>query len=251
MNEIWDHDQFINPNIPYIFNREIIEYDLKEAGYSIVREFNLLDDKRLGVLDTLDKTSRHVKLGIYQRDDKDFKENYIKAFSIARRFFIEDNNLTKDDIISIKKDALFICKRCEHQKFGKYLHFRPKNIYTSYIRLDNKLELYYSKDKLDVKGIKDEYLELHKDYIIKFIKTYFNKIETEDSKSVLNYVRRYIDKYKNKELEVGYYRTFDKRSVIEFNDYVDSYVLTESIKNDIDIRFNLFNVFIKLIKIPI
>ena len=251
MSEIYELDQFINPNIPYIFNREIIEYDLKEAGYSISREFNLLDKDRLKKLDKLDKDGRHKKIGIYQRDDKIFKENLKLGFIKAREMFIKLNNIEKDDIVSIKKDALFICKRCEAQKIGNYLNFRPKNTYTSYIRLDKTLELYYNKNGIDVKGISSDKLELHEKFIIKFLTTYFYKMENNDKYNVLDYTRRYIDKYKNKRLEAGYYRTFDKRSTIEFLSDNKSYVLSDSIKDDIDIRFNLFNVFIKLIKIPL
>ena len=251
MSEIYELDQFINPNIPYIFNREIIEYDLKEAGYSISREFNLLDKDRLKKLDKLDKDARHKKIGIYQRDDKIFKENLKLGFVKVREMFIKLNNIEKDDIVSIKKDALFICKRCEVQKIGNYLNFRPKNTYTSYIRLDKTLELYYNKNGIDVKGISSDKLELHEKFIIKFLTTYFYKMENNDKYNVLDYTRRYIDKYKNKELEAGYYRTFDKRSTIEFLSDNKSYVLSDSIKDDIDIRFNLFNVFIKLIKIPL
>lgn len=251
MSELWENDLFINQNIPYIFNREIIEYDLKEAGYNISKEFNLLDDKRLDKLSKLDKESRHVRLGIYQRDDKEFNKRLKECFKEARRLFIISNDIEKDDIISIKKDALFICKKCSEQKIGNYLNFRPKNSYTSYIRLSKSIELYYSKEGLDIKGISDEKLALHEKYMIKFFNTYFSKMESEDRYSVLNYVRRYIDKYKRKELEAGFYRTFDNRSIIELLDDSDAYILTESIKDDIDIRYNLFNVFIKLIKIPL
>jgi hypothetical protein len=251
MSEIWEEDTFINPNIPYIFNREIIEYDLKEAGFSITREFNLLPKNKLDKLIKLDKKKRHITIGIYQRDDKIYKENLKRGFIKARKLFIEANHLEKDDIVSIKKDALFICKKCDIQKFGKYLNFRPKNTYTSYIRLDNTVELYYSNNHLDVKGISDDKLELHEKYMIKFLKTYFSKIESEESVNVINYVRRCIDKYKRKEMEAGYYRTFDKRSIIELMNDTDSYVVNDSIKDDIDIRFNLFNIFIKLIKIPL
>ena len=45
MAELWKNDTFINPNIVYTFNKEIIEYDLKEAGFSLTKEYNLLDKK--------------------------------------------------------------------------------------------------------------------------------------------------------------------------------------------------------------
>ena len=44
-SKLWKNDSFINQNIPYLFNQEIIEYDMKEAGFSLTKEFQLLDKK--------------------------------------------------------------------------------------------------------------------------------------------------------------------------------------------------------------
>ena len=40
-------DLYINPNIFYLFNKEIIEYDMKEAGFSLIQEYKLLDEKEI------------------------------------------------------------------------------------------------------------------------------------------------------------------------------------------------------------
>ena len=43
-HKLWERDLFYNKNIPFLFNKEIIEYDMKEAGFSLVQEFHLLPD---------------------------------------------------------------------------------------------------------------------------------------------------------------------------------------------------------------
>ena len=252
-NKLWKYDTFINENIPYTFNTEIIEYDMKEAGFSISKEFKLLDKNTIKRLEKLSKDRRKVTLGNMQNSVAGYKDSLKIAFQEARRMFFEENDLEQSDIISIKKDAIFTTKRCNVQKIGEYINFRPKHYYTSYINLGKKLEFYYSPEELSVKGINDVNIEYHRDYMIRFIKLFIKKMETEDEESVIRFTKRFIDKYKRRELEVGYYRTFDHRSMYMMND--DSGELYENYfeedKFDIDITYNYFNIALKLIQIPL
>lgn len=253
---LWKHDTYTNPNIAFLFNKEIIEYDMKDAGFSLTREYNLLDDKTITKLSKYEKNKRKVTLGKIQRDDKEYRDSLKESFKLARKEFIESNNIEDNDIIAIKKDAIFVKSRCKHRSFGNFIEFRPKNTYTSYIQLGNKgkrLEFYYNIDVLDIKGISEENYSLHQNYMIKFIKSFFLRMETEDNENVIKFAKRFIDRYKRKELEVGYYRTFDYRSIIELIDnneeiYKDYW---EDKKADIDISYNFYNILLKLIQIPL
>lgn len=252
MSELWKEDLYINQNIIYLFNKEIFEYDMKDAGFSLTREFKLLPQETIKKLDKLGKPARKRRLGIYQRDDNTFKENLKIAFKNARKMFFEENNLEDSDIISIKKDAIFTCKRCEYQKFGEYIDFREKNQYSSYIRLGKKLEFYYSYDKLDVKGIGDDEIQLHNDYMLDFMRLYFKKMETDEPKNVIGFTKRFIDRYKAFQLPVGYYRKFDTKSNFEAIDDDTIYMeYPEDWKENLDISFNYFTILLKLIKIPL
>ena len=106
MAELWKNDTFINPNIVYTFNKEIIEYDLKEAGFSLTKEYNLLDKKTIEKLDKYRKDKRKIELGLIQRNDKVYRDCLKEVFKEARRLFIEHNELEPSDIISIKKDIV-------------------------------------------------------------------------------------------------------------------------------------------------
>ena len=256
MNEdtIYKRDTYINNNIPFIFNSEITEYDMKSAAFSIIKEFKLLDKSKIEKLSKLEKEKRNKQIGIYQRDDEAFKETLKLGFIEARRRFFEANSLNINDLLSIKKDAIFTKKKCKYQEFGEIL-FRPKNTYTSYIYLKTErksVELYYNYEVLDVKGISDTKLDLHREYMLKFLNKYFNKMETDNVSSTLSWFMRFLTKYKNKELEVGYYRTFDDRSIIEMDD-VDTmtFVFENETSDNIDIRYNYFNILLKLAKISV
>lgn len=252
-NTLYKSDTFINDNIFYLFNKTIYEFDMKDAGYNLSIAYKLLPEDKLEELGRLKKERRRIEIGKIQRDNKEFKERLKQAFEEARRMFFEVNNLQVDEIISIKKDAIFTTRYCEVQKFLDCIEFRPKNQYSSYIRLNRKLELYYSEDKLDIKGLSDDVIKYHEDYIIHFLKLFFHKMETEDSAVVLGFMRRYIDKYKRRELPLGYYRRFaiDPYFDIIDEDSIKYYEYWEDQKNDVDIKYNFIEVFIKLIKIPL
>ena len=251
-NTLYKSDIFINENIFYLFNKSIYEFDMKTAGYNLSRAYKLLPDDKLEELGRLKKERRTIEIGKLQRDNKEYKERLIKAFEEARRMFFEANDLQADEIISIKKDAIFTTRYCEFQQFLDYIEFRPKNEYSSYIRLNKKIELYYSQDKLDIKGLNDESIQYHQDYMIHFIKLFFHKMETEDTSTILGFMRRFIDRYKRRELPVGYYRRFDRDPRFDtYDDTVKFYEYWEDQKDELDITFNYIEVLIKLIKIPL
>lgn len=249
---LYKSDTFINDSIFYLFNKTIYEYDMKSAGYNLSRAYKLLPEDKLEELGRLKKERRSIEIGNIQRANPEYKERLKQAFEEARRMFFEANNLQADEIISIKKDAIFTTKYCDNTKFLDYIEFRPKHEYSSYIRLNKKIELYYSDSQLDIKGLGDEIIEYHKDYMISFIRLFFQKMETDDTSTVLGFMRRFIDRYKKRELPVGYYRRFDRDPRFDtFDDSVKFYEYWEDQKDELDISFNYIEVLIKLIKIPL
>lgn len=253
MEDIWTKETYLNPNIFYVFNTKIIEYDIKSAGMNIAKDFNIIDDKTYKKLSSMSKDKRVKEMGLMQRNDPTFTRDLNEAFATVRHMFISANNLDTSDIISIKKDAMFVTKECDRCEFLEHIDFREKNSYSSYIRLNRKLELYYNNDKLDIKGISDENQELHKDYMIKVINRFFNKMESEDPIHVIDYMRRLIDQYKRKELDIGYYRRFDAISEYDFiNIPEDGFIFNPELhKEYVNISYNLMEVLLKLIKIPV
>lgn len=252
MENIWEKDTFLNDNIIYTFNKDIIEYDMKEAGFSLIQEYGLLPNDTISQLKKMSKDKRKIQIGKIQIKNEDLKTNLKLAFQDARHSFFVMNDLDENDVISIKKDAIFVIKYCSHQEIGKHINFRPKHYYSSYIRLGKRLELYYSPDDFSVKGIGDERIKLHNEYMIKFLRLYFKKMETSDSKTVIDFTRSFIDKYKSRELALGFYRNFNEKSdftiIGDDNKYMQYW---EDEKDQVDISYNYFNILLKLIKIPL
>jgi hypothetical protein len=250
-NQLWSKDLYTNNNIFYFFNKPLYEYDMQEAGFNLAKAYSLLPESTVDWLTKLTKERRHIEIGKLYKKDLVFKNTHKETFAKARKMFFEANNLQIEDIVAIKKDAIFTTKECDNTRFLEYINFRPKHQYTSYIRLGRKLELYYNYDILDIKGLSDNAISYHEEYMIKFIKSFFEKMETEERSTVLKYVRRFIDRYKARKLDIGYYRRFDVNSFYDVTSLPGMKLYEYDDVYDVDITFNYFTVLIKLVKIPL
>ena len=46
---------WMNPNIQYVFGKNIVEYDMQSASLSVSRRFKLIPDDRLDILERMPK----------------------------------------------------------------------------------------------------------------------------------------------------------------------------------------------------
>lgn len=223
---------WLNPNIEYLFDESIIEYDIQDAGFSLIKQYRLLSDEKIKELTMMGKgRERHIAVGILQKDDKDFSKRLMDKFAEIRNIFITLNNLSDDDIISVKKDAIFTTKKCSKVNFEN-IHFIEKNSYSSYIRLPgiNNLEIYYSDKGIDIKGMSDKAVNRHRLYMMEFIRNIISMIENKNPQAK-RYILDFIMKYKSLDLDEEYY--------LEFN----------NISKDLNLLFNYQNIIVPFTQI--
>lgn len=223
---------WMNPNIEYLFSEDIIEYDIHDAGYSLIKQFHLLPDDKIKQLSMLAKgIDRHVAVGKLQRDDREFSKLLTSKFAEVRQIFLTTNQISSDDIVSVKKDAIYTIGEQRRTRFG-IVQFAQKNRYTSYIRFPNiqNIELYYSQDKLDVKGMGDSAINRHRLYMMEFFNELIPMIESRNPYAK-RFLIRFIMRYKSHELDDEYY--------LEFN----------NMSRDINPLFNYLNILIPLVRI--
>jgi hypothetical protein len=204
---------WLNPNIEYIFNDEIIEYDIRDAGFSLIKQHHLLPDEKIRGLEKLGKgDERHIAIGKLQRDDKQLALALTEKFAEIRMIFINSNELTDNDIVSVKKDAIYTIGTCNRLKFDM-VHFIPKNQYSSYIRFANiqNLEVYYNSDKIDIKGMGDGAVNRHRLYMMQFFNTIIPLIESHNPRAK-RFIIKFIDDYKYHKLDDEYYVEFNNLS---------------------------------------
>ena len=243
--ELWERDSYKTP-VKALFNHRIVEYDMKSANTSIAREFGLLPEKRIKELENLPKKDREIAVGLILRDTPGYSEKQKLGFISARKLFFTQNEILDEEVVAIKRDAIFVMRYVDNEQVTDNIDFRMKNVYSSFINLGKNIEIYYNQEGLDIKGIDDEiYKERHSEYFGMFLYSLIRRIESSERNSYLTYLRMMFDMYKHRQLDSGYYREFNAKSQFHYLD--GSYANEEYIEdlNAVDISCNL-NIILKL-----
>lgn len=226
------HDKSIwfNDDIQYIINGNIMEYDMTAASVSVSEYYHLLDEETIRVLRLMPKEARTKKMGLIQRDDKEFSKNLISGIRKHRKRFIEDNGLTEDEIVSLHSDAVIMNTKKRIKGDIDGIVFRRKGMWTSYIKY-GKVEMYYSDGYITYKGIPEEMRMQHTMGINKYLLTVFEKLENMDP-SILQYLKRFQGQYIRDELPNFYYPSFGivgeyKLENLNLFSYITNIVLKE------------------------
>ena len=259
MSKLWTKEKYTDDNISYIINNTIIEYDMKSAGLNMTKEFNLLPEEDRYLIERweqMPKKQRNVAIGVYERDHPEFKKAKNASFARARRLFFIANNIEDHEVLSIKKDAIFLLREATELEFGA-IKFVPKNEYSDYIIL-NGIEIYHDKGIIDVKGIGDDILYRHKDYWIAALVYIFNKMKLSNGREeVATFLKDLMYEYKTLDLPIGFYREFNKSSTYLSNMIIDGKAveyleLPDDVTiYDLNINYNILSVIIPLINIVI
>lgn len=258
MENLYQKTLYLNKDLSYLFNCEIIEYDMKRAGLSLIQSklFKLRDyvgEKKIKELEFMGKEECNKEIGVMQKN-KEFAKLLLETFAEARKMFFEANDIPNNNILAIKKDAIFIInKRCEHCIFDT-INFRIKNVYYGYMYL-NKCEFYYkdSMSPIDVKGIDDEILQAHQDYMLDFIRDVFTLANNQDIESIQSHLLKFISAYRSLNLDKEYYRNLNSTSLFTYIDPESGPMEVKGIDEDdidkLDISYNYFNYIIPIISI--
>ena len=247
MSIVQQKSNYTNKNILYLKNVSITEYDLKSGGFNVIREFKLLPEDKIKLLETYEKDKRNIVIGKIQAKSSKLSKEMVEGFGKARTKFVELNRIPDENILSIKKDALFLinCNNIQG-KVGEYLEFRMKNKYSSYMRLNNK-EFYFSPfEDLEVKGLSDECKEKQKDYLLKDINMFLNQNEKIPPEMLFNNLKKYRSNYLERKLPIETYRNLDT-GVFNFGNF-DLDDIDESFLTDLDISYNYINYVLPMIQ---
>lgn len=213
-------------DIPYLINHFIYEWDISKANLNVLYWKGVISEEDYNCILNYNKGMREIYFGNLIKKDPNIGQLLSEGLSELRKLFIESNGLTDFDILSVKNDAIFVIgDKVKAFKFGN-IEFKCKNIYSSYFRLNvnnnnritDKLELYYFYDaingieNIDVKGINDHTLILHRGYFLDFICESFNMIQCSQANLVIQYIQNFYKKYTDLQLPLQYYREFNSES---------------------------------------
>lgn len=250
MSELYMKHSYLNNDIPYLISNEIVEYDMQSAGFNLVKKFKLLSDEKIQILQTMGKKTRQREIGLEIRNNKEFGKTLSEKFVEARKWFFKANQIKDDQVLSIKKDAIVCLTRCLHTEWDN-IHFNEKNIYSSYYYM-NDCEFYYNRDTLDVKGISDDLLELHRDYMLEFIHSFARMNELIKRERIIKFLKDFATHYKNRDLDINFYRELNKQSLFRINEKIGKRnlgVRDYGIKENLNIDHNYMKYLVPMISI--
>ena len=236
--------QNYNSDYNLILNSFIREYDISKANINALYQRGVISKSQYDNLYNTDKQTREKTIGLMIRKDQNIYKEIQNGIIDAKRDLIISNGIEPEDIVSIKNDAVFIKnQKLEHTKFGM-MDFKLKNIYTLFIKI-NKYEFYYyynsynNEERLDIKGINDDKLKIHKDYFMDFLLALFNTLQIDGIIKAVNMLKNFSIMYINRKLNINYYRKFNSESNFDLQYYNNTWssIYVSDIKL-IDIRFN-------------
>src|SRR5699024_863828 len=171
-------------NLPFVFSRYIREYDIQKANISILFDKGIISQQDYEYLYNSDRMERQIYIGKLQRSNKKITKELQSVIINAKKNIFLSNKIEHHEVLAIKNDAVFIIGReLTNTQFG-IIKFVEKNVYTSFMRLQNA-EIYYGFDRISntenysIKGLgKKEFY--HRDYMIDFLLYIINSIQTTD-----------------------------------------------------------------------
>lgn len=212
---LWERADY-TADISYLHNTLIYELDIHKANISILYSKGVIDQELYTTLYNSERMKRQIFIGRLQKKPS-VSLALRQGLKEAKKALFEANGLADYEILSIKNDAIYVIGRAPQiVKFG-LIEFRCKNIYTGFYKVQN-LELYYSYNPIDqfetlsVKGINDDKLIQHNDYMMQYLKDLFYTIQCDGIEQAIRLHKRFYLKYINRELDIGFYRRFRSTS---------------------------------------
>ena len=229
---LYEKHNYLNKSIRLIINEKLTEYDIKDAGFNIIKRDKLLDYKMIKKLELMNKQDRNIYIGKLQIKNKDLTKNLMNGFIKCRREFLLIN---KPFLFKIKLD--------------KYIEFRKKNEYIAYININDN-EHYYNNKELIVKGYEKNIVIEQKDYWFDFIKNVLILLIKNKREYLIKNLIEFRKLYLNKKLDVKFYKELNNDYTYRLLD-IDLGIneIDKSLINNIDIEYNYLMYFVPLITI--
>lgn len=256
-SNLYTRDQYV-AQVPMVVSSYIREYDMSQANLSVIKRLAMMPESEIEHLRLSNKSKREKLVGWFLRNHPEHKKPFAQEFVKIRKEFFEANDIEDKDVFSIKKDAIFLINKPASVVDFNHVHFALKNVYTSYFYLDGN-EFYFRKHlrQIDVKGIKDELLELHRDYMLRALGEIFVYVENGNQKRIFDYLYDFRTDYINRTLPVGYYRELNRQSLYRLtglqlmhNDIgvvdIDEWMISK-----IDTSYNYMHYIVPLIRLLI
>lgn len=238
-------------NVKFIIDCNIVEYDITAANVSILTDRGIISNSDRELLMELPKLDREIAIGMQLRDNKINYDEIATGIADAKCELMRLNNFSDEDIFLIDNDALYIINKplAKNLQVGKYTSFRVDNIWSSYCRLSNSIELFYfynryqNVEKFRAKGLGAS-ASLHQNFFISFLKELFFTAQNSGIKDAIEFLQNFYKAYIDKTLDIGFYREFTSagRYAANISSITNSKYYMDTVYpfqvNDLDISYN-------------
>jgi hypothetical protein len=247
---------YLDKTITSLSGFDVREYDMRDAGLSLIKSFKLLPEGLIKQLEDCDKLQRNISVGKLRKKHPDFSRQLTKAFRDTMYKFLVDNNVDGNKVLSIKNDAVFIIGSFKPE-FNTIngVEFAMKSKFSSYYLLGDK-EFYYScwDDELVTKGIGGESLEAHMtDGLLFELKKVMRAAENVHGQVLLRMIRKFRHRYIARLLPVQCYREINAGNMFVIKQenslfrYTTDRLPDEHLLPDVCIQHNFINYVAPLI----
>ena len=242
LERIINSNNYLTPS-RYISGR-IVEYDIKAANITMLRKYGKISDDYYSYLQRLPKENREIEIGLLIRKDKSYYDTIHNGIVEAKKKLFLSNNLESYQICRIANDAVYVNKPIDLSNIiFDDIEFVKKSIWSNMITLNKHLIIFSYRDGIDthvdIKGISKQAQELHGPYMITFILSAINIMETGSTEAALNYITTFVEDYINLRLPKEYYRELSPESLYHYKNSQFYLMEIEDI-NSIDINYNLY-----------
>lgn len=243
---LYEKTSYLNPNISYLINTFIYEYDISKANITILYQEGVIDKQTYDRLKSVPRMERQVTIG-YILKKKENNDILKQGICNARKALFESNNIQDYEVLSIKNDAIYVIGRPLHNTVFGIVEFTLRNIYTSFYSINN-LEIYYAynadrSEIIDIKGINNNTLELHKNGFLMILKDLCYQCQSFGPQQASALLKLIYEKYINLDFPINIYREFNSLSLYKIYSTLNQgsfgfESIDESYKNIIDISYN-------------
>ena len=248
MNNLWDKPNY-KSNIQFLIDIPIREYDISKANINVLRDANILSEDQYQYFLHCPKLEREIAIGKMQGNDPSISLTLKEGITNARRVFMEMNAINPSDVLAIRNDAIMVIgDRYMKTDITDRVRFRLSGDYRSFYRI-NRMHLYYNFDLitktevLDIKGLGDLGVALHKNFMLEFISELFYTAQIEGVEMAIKLLANVYTQYINKSLSIEYYRELNEMSrykLLNMSNFSSWYLesASEYHKKLLDISYN-------------
>lgn len=249
-SQLWERTTYAS-RIEYIIDNTIREFDISKANISILRDANTLSEQEYQYYLTCPRMERQIAIGKLQGSNPGFTEIIKSGIMNAKKVFMQSNSIKDSDVLYIRNDALGIVgsKPIKYLNITDRVAFRESARYSSFVKFNAIDFLYFfdpvlNVEKLDVKGLGDSGVAVHKDYMLEFLCELFYCAQMEGVQPAISLLQTVHQNYLARRLDVGYYREVNPGSLykldssMSMNSSIYTDYATEYYKRYLDISYN-------------